>query len=293
MELQTNKKPKDEVTFANHIFEFVRFYNNHRIFCDQISGLKGKQVNTGSSEVQVYITEKNFVLAIRKLNAFAIDNLHYIKDLDDAKTLQARIENLENAYYNDLNFRNLANQNLRSAEEETLFQSTYFRYLLQCFEIATTLVYLLQNSLMVASSEVKKYVSYHNPTQFYENLSYYREEVANDLSQFKLDNALNHVKKILGYVYSYKILLKEEEKDLVESLQNKLIAYVVAEKTLENISKAKRTNIDPDDVKVLSEESKKIRNLLQFLYYITNKCLAERNILPKIQRKIFIDKTTI
>jgi hypothetical protein len=293
VELSTTKRPKDELAFVNHIFEFVRFYNNHRLFCDQISGLKGKQVTSAQSEIQVYITEKNFILAIRKLNAFVIDNMHYIKDISDSVTIQFQISDLENRFLNDKLFIELVAKEYRYSDDETLLQKKYFEYLLSCFEIESKLLRLLQSSLMVSPSEIKKYVSYHNPTQFFENISYYREEVSNDISQFRLSDTLKHIKKILGYIYSYKILLKEEEILLIEELQRMLILYVLDEKTLENVKKASQELIPSDEMVLLSEDSRRIRRMIEYLYLLTNKCLAERNIFPKIQRKIFIDKTTI
>lgn len=293
MELSTTKRPKDEVSFVNHIFEFVRFYNNHRLFCDQISGIKGRQVLSNQNEEQVYITEKNFVLAIRKLNAFIIDNLHYIKDLDDARTMQEKVEQLEDDFNSDRSYHSLNDASARSDEEEIVLQQKYFRYLLRCFELANDLVRLLQNSLMVSPADTKKYISYHNPASFFENLSYYRDEMSNDLSQFSLDNSLNHVKKCLGYVYSYKNLLHEEERLLIERLQKRLIAYVLDPLTIEHITQVKSRMYDEDDLKAIKGDIKRIRFLLQNLYYLTNKCLSSRNIMPKIQRKIFLDKTTI
>jgi hypothetical protein len=291
MELSTSRRPHDEVAFANHIFEFVRFYNNHRLFCDQIAGIKAKQIKNGNEEVLFFINESNFLLAIRKLSAFVIDNLHYIKDHDDVVLLQRSIEELEEDFLSNRKFQELISQKSRGTEEEVFLQKDYFRYLIRCFNIANDLVFLLQNSLMISTSDVKKYVSYHNSTQFFENLSYYREEMSNDISQFNLGDALQHIKKLLGFTYSYKILLKEEEKEVLGRIEGILIDYLLDEETLDNIAQAKKKNYS--DMSKLVKDSKRLRKLTEFCYYYTNKCLSDRNILPKIKRKIFIDKTTI
>jgi len=146
---------------------------------------------------------------------------------------------------------------------------------------------------MITTSDVKKYVSYHNSTQFFQNLSYYREEVANDLSRFSLKNTLDHVRKMLGYTNSYKMLLKEEERKLIVSIETSVLNYLYETQTLDNIRISLKPVRDSNLAMKLKEESKRIKYLLEMLYYITNKCLSERNVLPKIQRRIFIDKTLI
>jgi hypothetical protein len=88
----------DEVRFKNHSSEFRRFFENHKSFCDEVSGIKPRTIFEGVSTKQFYIGRENFIFAIRKLIAFVVDNLHYVKSYEDAKDLENKCLSLERPY---------------------------------------------------------------------------------------------------------------------------------------------------------------------------------------------------
>lgn len=283
----------DEVKFKNHLSEFQRFYANHKSFCDEVTGIRPRSIIENGQNKEFFIDKDNFIFAIRKLNAFVIDNLHYIKSIADSRKIQKDLDDLENGFINDKVYQSLANKK-RTAVEEIILTKIYLEYIMVIFDIGNRLVNLLQSSIMIATSMVAKNIEYHNETSFFDELSRYRSEISDSISNYRFSDTLTQLKRIIGYHYTYKILLDQNEQDFIEKLLKMLIKEILKEDVVKLIQKVTERHTLRDDEKAkLDHLHSNIKRALLKIYYITNKNLSERKILPKIQRKVHIDKTLI
>jgi hypothetical protein len=283
----------DEVAFKNHLSEFQRFYTNHKSFCDEVTGLKPRTIYENNEKKEFYITKENFVFAIRKLLSFVIDNLHYIKNIEDLRTIEKDCYDLEADFLANEEYQKLANKTRKPSEEITLTEM-YLKYIVRIYEIGNRLVNLLQNSIMIATSRVSKDVEYHNETSFFDELSRYRTEISDSISNYRFSDTLIQLKKILGYHYTYKILMKTEEQQFTERILQLLIQEILKEEVLRLIKKvAENQHLRSDEKEQMIYLHSNIKRALLKVYYITNKNLSDRKILPKILRKVHIDKTLI
>lgn len=283
----------DEVTFKNHISEFQRFYYNHKSFCDEIAGLKPRSIKENGEVKEFFINKDNFIFAIRKLFSFVIDNLHYIKSVSDMRSIEKSCYDLEEDFVNNKRYSELSRKSRTNAEDVEL-NKMYLNYVVRIYEIGNHLMNLLQNSLMIATSRVSKDIEYHNETAFFDELSRYRTEISDTLSNFRFSDTLTAYKKILGYHYTYRILLKDEEQVFTEKLLKSLLNEILKEDYIKLLIKVK--NDDPltsDERDRLNYYYLNVKIILNNIYYITNKNLSERKILPKILKKLHVDKTLI
>jgi hypothetical protein len=124
----------DEVKFKNHLSEFQRFYANHKSFCDEVTGIRPRSIVENGITKEFFIDKDNFIFAIRKLNAFVIDNLHYIKSIADSRKIQKDLDELENGFINDKVYQSLANRK-RSATDEIILTKKYLEYIIVIFDI--------------------------------------------------------------------------------------------------------------------------------------------------------------
>jgi len=283
----------DEVKFKNHLSEFQRFYANHKSFCDEVTGIRPRSIVENGITKEFFIDKDNFIFAIRKLNAFVIDNLHYIKSIADSRKIQKDLDELENGFINDKVYQSLANRK-RSATDEIILTKKYLEYIIVIFDIGNRLVNLLQSSIMIATSMVAKNIEYYNEISFFDELSRYRTEISDSISNYRFSDTLIQLKRIIGYHYTYKILLDQDEQDFIEKLLKMLIKEILKEDVVKLIQKVTERHTLRDDEKAkLDYLHLNIKRALLKIYYITNKNLSERKILPKIQRKVHIDKTLI
>lgn len=283
----------DEVKFKNHLSEFQRFYANHKSFCDEITGIRPRSIRDNGEVKEFYITKDNFIFAIRKLNAFVIDNLHYIKSIADVRKIEKDVYDLEREFLDDKVYQSLSKKS-RSATDEVILTQKYLEYIMRIFEIGNRLVNLLQSSIMIATSTVAKNIEYYNEISFFDELSRYRSEISDSISNYRFSDTLLQLKKIIGYHYTYKILLNQDEQEFIGNLLKLLIKEILKEDVVKLIQKvSERHALRDDEKQKMSYLHNNIKRALLKIYYITNKNLSERKILPKIQRKVHIDKTLI
>lgn len=284
----------NEVRFANHIYEFLRFYDKQKLLNDEIAGLKRIAHDVKGVEHTYLIGKDNFSLGIKRLYAFVIDNLQYIGSYLDSKMVLDALEKLENSYYNDKRYQELAAMPTKNYEEEVEHTLKYLDYLVKSFRIGNWMCNLLQNSLMVGTRDIKKSVQYFNEREFFEHLSRYRDEVSSEISNFQLVNLFEHFKKIVAYYYTYRILLIKSERVLLDEIVEDCIDMITDRKMAELIIGLKNNHwVDQDDKEKIQEWTVRLRNVFATIYYSTNKELSNRNVLPKVHRKIFMDTSLI
>jgi len=292
---EKNKSERiNEVGFANHIYEFLRFYEKHKGFCDEISGVKERILIEDGKEKVFFIGVENFGFGIKRLNSFVIDNLHYIKDMEDVRRLEKLISTLDDDYNSDLEYQRLSNLEVRSSEQEVKLLEWYLQYLFRCYDIANYMFNLLQSSLMIGTKDIKKAVSYFNDTPFFEKLSLYRDEVSDDLANFKLRNIFHHIKRISGYYYTYRLFMNPKDSARVDRIIQLVLSYCFSRDVNRLIIQIReQRNLNSEDLRIAMEITSKIRYILSKIYYMTNKGLSDKNILPKIQKRVHIDMTLI
>jgi len=296
----SNFKPKreithgvDEVTFKNHISEFQRFYTNHKSFCDEVSGIKPRSIVENNERKEFYITKENFVFAIRKLMAFTFDNLHYIKNQEDYTDLEQSCYKLEERFLLDEEYQKLAKKK-RSIKEDRELTKRYIRYIIEVYDIGTKLVHLLQNTLMISTSKVRKDVEYHNETAFYDELSRYRTEIVDAISNFRFSDTLLQFKRILAYYYTYKILIAREDQLFIDEISTEFIEVILQEDMIKLMNKvAENQHLRKEEVDEMLKKQQLIKQIILKIYSRINKNLSKKKVLPKIEEKLAVDKTLI
>ena len=285
----------DEVRYKNHLSEFQRFYLNHKSFCDEIAGNKSRTIFDGNEYKDFRITKDTFIYAIRRLYAHVIDNLHYIKNIKDERKLEHAVEELEQEFLKDSEYQRLAQKGEnRTSNEEITLTKLYLEYVIRIYNIGNKLNNLLQNSLMIATSSVSKDVEFYTEVNFYDELSKYRTEISDAISNFRFRDTLTQVKKIVGYHYTYKILLDKEDQRFTHKLLELLIKEVLSDEVIRLLRKDIMDEFTTtSDKRKIETTHYNIRKVLLKVYRITNGNLSERKILPKILRKVHIDKTGI
>lgn len=284
-----------EVIIANHIREFSRFYDKHKTLCDEITGVKKRTIIEKGNPLPIEITRLNFHFAIKRLYAFIIDNIHYVTEKDKRNEIEVEINNIEQSFINDSDYNEYVKRNDSLVIDDKIkFNIKYFKYVLRCFELSGKFVKYLQNSLMINTKDIKKSISFFEYGNFFENLSQYRDEISNDLSDFRFKDILTHLKKIIGYHYTYRVFMLQTELEVIDLLINTLISYVLKEEFVGYIIKTNKndflTNDERFDIQI---ETIFIKQILSRIYVLMNESLSERNILPKVSKKELIDKTLI
>lgn len=285
------ERSANEVEFANHMLEFIRFYNKHKDLCDEISGIKKRIWYENGEEKSLEINAHNFLFAIKRVESFVIDNVHYIKDRYVRNKIEEKTLKLEEDYSNDVDYNKLKDKKDLTEEKKIEFNRMYFNYIIRCFNIAHEVSINLQSSLMIGTKDIKKNLKFHNSQQFFENLAKYRDEMSNDIANYLFKDTLKHMKKIMGYHYTYRIMISKKKIFDIDYLMRLIFSYVMNKETLRLMfKKGEYTQKEKEELK---RKSYFIKMVFMSIYKMTNEELSDRNILPKVETEVLIDKTLI
>lgn len=286
---------KGEIIFANHKLEFLRFFESHKKLCDEISGLKRHTVNNIHHEEKIIINKKNFIIGINRLSAFVTDYFHYIDEEFQRREISERYNKLEAEFNNDTEYHSLVSKGDDvSVSQEVILTKLYLKYLIECFEIGHLVSKYLQKSLNIASKEILKTIHFVDYDGFYNNLSHYRDETVNDLSNIKYETIFENYKKLIGYFYTYRYLMNKDSDEVIKRTIMSIYEYITSAGTIKNIIWIKEgselSNSKKQDIKV---EFLVIRDLFNGIYILCNNNLKNKNILPKSKVDVLIDNTLI
>lgn len=284
----------NEVAFANHSHEFERFFNNHYKINSEISGFMELTYFEQGIEKKVLIGPTNFWTAIKRVQAFVIDNLHYIDRFDDKKKLLKQAEILEQDFVNNSRYQKLSEKENLTATENLELNYMYIDYLTRCFKLGNVLNSLLQNTIMINTRAAKKSLIFRDEAVFHYNLGKYRDFMALDLANLKLINIIDHYKRLSGYYYSYKVLFLPDETMILDPILAQIERYVVSKDLRDLLIYMYDNNSYSDDMRrKIIQDLLSIKSVMQRFYSEVNTCLSLRNLLPRARPRQTQDFTGI
>jgi len=235
-------------------------------------------------------------MLLKELNVFIIDNLHYIGNHITRKNMEDKIQEIETDFLNNEEYQNYIRKadNLTNTAEMQ-FNIIVFRLLEEnVLSWLMRLVFALQSSVSISSREVVKTIAYVDYKGFFYNLSAYRDEMADNISNITYSELQDHYKKIMGYFYTYRYLITQREQRHIMDLLDLIYAYITNPEVTKIIMKLKS---DGEKTKTFTEETKRklqrIKLAFNKIYFLCNWSLSMKNILPKSSTRTLIDKTLI
>lgn len=293
-----NRKEKygtsNVVKFSYTNQEYASFYEKHKMLCDEMSGIKPRIIKTHNSQTEIIITKEVFILAIKRLEAFIINYSHDFDDKTKQKEVFSDIAELEGDYNSDSLYNSfctkIKNKQNLSMQERINFNILYFSYLFRAFELLVKVGTYLQSSMMIGTINIKKLIEWYDTKPFFDNLTNYRDEVSNSLSNFSIYDIIDQYKKILGYHYTYRLLVDYKELNAVDYLIRICNQYIFNYDFMLFVEKSAQNKKITDEVK---KQSGFLKKILSTIYRLTNESLSNKNILPKINKKVLFDKTGI
>lgn len=285
---------RGEVAFSNHKHEFYRFFDKHKRFCDEISGLKFHSVGGLVEDKRVVIGRENFILGIRSLDSFITEFICYVYELPKKNLIKIEFDNLQNDFLNDLVYQDFIKRvdNL-GVDDDVLFTKFYLGYLRRCFDISYLLSRSLQSSLNISTKEIVKNLQFVNYDAFFNNLSSYKEEVALMLANSGFSNLFVSFKKLLGFFYTYRYLVALREQKHILFLFDCVFDYMVKDDNIRLLIRLKDVGLNSFDRVRINKDFVVIRRAFNMIFELVNRSLQLKNILPKPSMEVLVDNTLI
>jgi len=297
---QVNQATKNIATvkWATHEYEFQRFYEAHQKICSNISGVLNVMLHTDDYEYRpIIINKSNFDIAIKNLEIFFHENEQYFTNKLNVRDINIKLNDLEDDYINNNEYHYLVKKvNDLNEQQKIKLESMYLKYMIECFNILEEIVIYLQPTIMINLNNISKKVRYSSEITFYRELSKYRDLMKTGLSSFQYVNMSRSIRVLLSYHYTYRFLMDTKRCTYIDELFSKLLSYMLNTKTLRRIEKLKNTNYEDLTVEQKSkirEHNKWIKKVMYKIYYLTNKALSDRDVLPRAKKKILMDRGSV
>lgn len=264
------------VNYANLTYAFMKFQEQYKNVCQKISEEK----------------RKNIYQSLKKVNSFFFEYKTYVKSKELRDYFDKYLLSLKNELYNDTQFSKLCSIVNKNSTEGIIFNQKYYYYVIKILKVVGVFGDELSRTFMPNKTDREKLFKYWNNNSFFEQFTYYKSNTADIIANFNIHEFKQSFSYILGFYFAYYLFIDERSRYLCENVfsnilniilnKNVLNLIIIDKKLLGNEKRELLKNIDYD-----------IHNGLNNIFFRCNYSYSLYGIMPRMETKVLIDKTTI
>lgn len=263
------------LTFSNYNYAFEMFFENYKQTClDLASKTKISELEDIKSLITTFIFEYDYTF----------------HDEEKKQSYRKEIKHINNSLYLDEDLTKFNYMDLSLIQNKIRYKIKYYQYFLKYLNIFGRFISEMTDTFMPNTNVQKKNLRFSNKQAFFEKFTNHKKQVLHLLSDFKLENFAVVYNNLLTFYYAYSLFINQQDRVIVDRLFSLLISYYLDKKNLNLIfekqpSKEKRRS-----------QIKLSNTLIEGLLYINsylNQSFSNYDVLPKIQKKVYQDRTLI
>lgn len=262
------------VVFANLNYAFIKFNEQLKTLCQDISEANKKDIY------------KSF----KKVRAFVYEYLTYIRESNVRVQIVQSLERLNKKIMEDEQYLLLSKS--KRLDNIIEFNQRYYKYFIEMFKIIGIFGDDLGSTFMPTKSDREKLFKYTNNNPFFEHFTFYKSNVSQKLSEFNIFDFKTSFDYFLGFYYAYYTFIDEESRILSERIFSDVLGIVLDKQILSLIINGWGSLL-PDNKKLMKEIDNTIQNALLNIFYRCNYSYSLFGVMPRMENKVIIDKTTI
>lgn len=264
------------VNYANLAPAFIKFQEQYKNLCQNIT----------------VASRHKTLQSFKKANSFFFEYKTYVQNKQLNEYMVSYFDKLKNELLNDTEFVKLCNTYNKNINEGIRFNQKYYYYLIQILKIVGSFGDELSKTFMPNKTDREKQIKYWNNNAFFEQFTIYKSKVADELSDFDIRRFKKSFTFFLGFYYAYYLFVDEQSRKLCENIFSNVLNIVLNEDNLKLIVSDYNQLVQSkkDELKTLDLL---IHNALNNVFARINYSYSEYNVMPRINKKINIDKTSI
>lgn len=276
------------VNFANLNHEFTMFHQKHKDLCQSISGMESKQ------DQDLRIDSKNIVEKLKHTKANIIEYFAYTSR-DFQKKVKEDMNNLMEDLIEDSEYEKLRvtpKGARRTPGQNVIFYQKYYKYIIKLFSIIGFYGDEMTTTFMPRKSDRQKMLKYSNQGEFYGQFTRYKTSVSRELGKFNIYKCHKTIIYLLGFYFAYYLFIEPESRKLCEEVFSNILSIVTDNKILSVLATGKEHLTGPQRG-VMRDLDLKLQDGLLAIFARMTYSYSEFGVMPKLDKKILIDKTTI
>jgi hypothetical protein len=137
----------------------------------------------------------------------------------------------------------------------------------------------------------RKMIKYSNNQLFFEKLIEYKKEVMQKIATFNIIQFRETFNVFLTYYFAYRLFILENDRIVIDEMLTLALSKVLNVKTLKVL--IAYPNLTELDAKYIDHAEQQMDTIFLFCNGIINDSFSKYGILPKINEKIYVDRTLI
>ena len=270
------KQNKDiRVTFTNYNYAFNSFYDNYKETCLKISD-------------RISISELSEIK--RLITTFIYEYDYTIDEPNKKEQYRKHLREIRDLMNKDEEMLRISNKDFTIIGNRIEYQNKYYFYFLKYLDVFGKFIAELTETFMPNTNIQKKRLKFSNNVIFFEKFAQHKKIVLESLSDFKIHDFSRCYNKMITFYYAYSLFVNTSNRIIIDNLFSLLISFYLGRK---NLNLLMETNPSNSQINQMKFNSQILNEGLLYINSILNHSFSSYDVLPKIQKKVYADRTLI
>lgn len=264
------------VNFANLNYGFMKFQEQYKNLCQIIS--------TDDRE--------HLIKSFKKAGSFIFEYLSFVERKELRDEFNNTLINIKETLFKDEEYLYLCNIKQKSHSQAITFNQKYYFYLVRILKLVGLFGDELSKTFMPNTSDREKLFRYSNNNSFFEQFTYYKSLTAEKISNFSIREFKEGFSYFLGFYFAYYLFIDEQSRFLCEKIFSNILNIVLTREILNLIVK-RNIDLSNENKSILRDLDFKIHEGIDNIFFRCNYSYSSYNILPRVEKKLLLDRTAI
>lgn len=263
------------LTFVNHNYTFGTFYNNYKQQCLAIAE-------------KTHIQELDQIRKI--ISTFIYDNDWTIRDKAQRNYYRERLSKINLRFREDHEARKILTKDFQIVKHRLAHHYKYYEYFLAYLHLLGDFAKELTATFMPHTNIQKKLLKYSNNQYFFDKFMEHKKIVLDSLSSFNLFEFSKTYNNLITFYYAYSLYINNQDRLQIEQLFSLILSIFLNQS---NLSLLDNDSLNPNQLTIARDTEALLHNGLLFVNSKMNSSFSDYDVLPKLQSKVYVDKTLI
>jgi hypothetical protein len=263
-----------KVVFANLNYSFIKFNEQVKTLCQEVSEADKKDIY------------KSF----KKIKSFIYEYLSYVRENNIRTQIINILNNINKQILDDEDYKHLSNS--KDLNNMIFFNQRYYNYYISLFKLIGIFGDELSATFMPNKTDREKLFKYTNNNPFFENFTFYKSNLSQKLGDFSIFNFKDSFDYLIGFYYAYYTFIDEQSRILIEKTFSNILGIVLDDNILGLIITGYK-NLSEDNKIFIRSIDNKLHDAALNIFFRCNYSYSLYGIMPRMENKVIIDKTTM
>lgn len=271
------KQKSIALTFSNYNYAFANFYESYKNQC-------------------LIISEKTLLGDIKEIrqiiSSFIYEYDYAIHDNNQRIKYREDLNGIKRSMDNDADVVKIIHKDPSIISNKVQYHRKYYYYLLKYLEVLGGFASELTSTFMPNTNIQRKLIRFSNNQAFFERFTQHKKIILESLSEFSIDNFRKSYNNLLTFYYAYNLFINKESKLTIENLFSLILSIYLSKDNL-RILAIPTHSLSKSQRDLYFENEIMLHNALLYCNSKMNQSFSSYDVLPKLQSKIYVDRTLI